>query len=335
MVLKFLVTGATGFIGFHVVEALYNQGFPVEALVREGSETSRLTSRGVRVRAANWLDPTSSSEALLGGDVLIHLAGLTRARSESEFRVANADLVGSLVEASIRAGIRRIVLVSSLAAAGPGTEAEPRGEFSTCQPVTAYGRSKLLGEKKLREVGSRLSWSIVRPPVVYGPWDRDVFQLFRMAQRGIVPVLGFGERRNSVLFGPDLARHLVDLALSESLDGRTLHLAESRSYSWREIALSIGEAVGVRPRIVPIPPIVARASAALGSVGGWIRRKPSLVSWQKIPEILAPGWVTDPGDAHSLLPGVGSTTLSEGTKVAARWYEQQGWLKRLKTNPEL
>jgi hypothetical protein len=60
-----------------------------------------------------------------------------------------------------------------------------------------------------------------------------------------------------------------------------------------------------------------------------------LVSWQKIPEILAPGWVTDPGDAHSLLPGVGSTTLSEGTKVAALWYEQQGWLKRLKTNPEL
>ena len=325
-VLKFLVSGATGFIGFHVVRELRGRGFPVEALARPASDLRSLQALGVPVRVADWGDSEAAARGLAGAHVLIHLAGLTKARREIEFRQANGDLVASLANGARREGLSRFLLVSSLAAAGPGTAERPRRETDVCEPVTAYGRSKLLGEQVLKAAAGEMPWTIVRPPVVYGPGDRDVLQMFKMADLGIVPVVGMGNRRVSVIYGPDLARHLVDLALHELAVGRTFHVAEATHYSWTEFAREISRAVGRRAWIMRPPSIFAAGSALGGSLMATIRRKPSLVSWSKLPEILAAGWVADVAQAAECLPDLGATALPEGAAETALWYRAQGWL---------
>lgn len=259
---------------------------------------------------------------------MLHVAGMTRALTEAELLEGNREAVRNLARAAAGAGIGRFVLVSSTAAAGPGTPGRPRRIADPCQPVTAYGRSKLEGERVLRGSPWPFPWTIVRPPVVYGPGDRDVYRLFRMARRGAVPVLGRGDRHNSVIYAPDLAEHLVDLALHPAAAGEVLMLSEERSYSWVELAEHIGSAVGAgRPRILRVPEWAARLSAFGGSLAGALRRRPSLVSLAKLPEILAPGWVCDPARAKELLGALAPTPFPAGAVATAEWYRREGWLR--------
>ena len=289
---------------------------------------SALVPWAAETRYADLRDHGALREAVRGVDAVIHLGGLTRARSLGAFREVNVDGVAGLV-AACRAevpGLRRFVLVSSIAAAGPGTPESPRREGDPCEPVTPYGLSKLEGERVLREAAADTPWTIVRPPIVYGPRERDMLAIFRLCRRGVVPVVGFHDKHYSLVYGPDLARHLVELMSVPEAAGGTYFVAEERHYSYRDLVATIGRGVGRVPPLPRVPHLVPRLVALMGSCAQRFTRRPPLLTLSKLPEVLAPGWVCSTESVRALLPAVGPTELEQGALETAAWYREHGWL---------
>jgi nucleoside-diphosphate-sugar epimerase len=218
-------------------------------------------------------------------------------------------------------GLLRFVLVSSLAAAGPGPG--PLPQDAPPRPLTWYGRSKLAAEIAAR--GSGLPAVILRPPVVFGPRDRDGLACFRWARRGLFPVPGRSERRYALLYAPDLAEALVRAAQAPCPAGAVFPLA-GPDLTWAEFGQRIAAALGRPARILPLPEPLVRAAGRGADLWARLRGRPAIFSSQKVLEILASGWVADPEPARKGLGWVASTPLETALALTVDWYRAHGWL---------
>ncbi len=187
------VTGGTGFVGAHLVDALRARGDRVTCLVRSPAKAQALGWTDVRTVRGDLDDSRALAEGCADADVVYHVAGRIAARSLDEFLAANRDGTRRVQEAAEGSPKRpRLVLVSSAAAGGPNPRGAPIDESAPARPVTDYGRSKLAAEELVRRC--RTPWSIVRPPVVYGERDTETLKLFRLARFGIGAVFGDGKQ---------------------------------------------------------------------------------------------------------------------------------------------
>ncbi len=291
------------------------------------SDTSRLAELDVEQVVADFGDPGSLRAAVEGADVVLHLAAATRARSEAEYRRANVDATANLVAAMRSADPTpgRLVYVSSMAAAGPSiglaavtAEDEPR-------PITAYGRSKLAGERIAIEAQD-LSPIVVRAPAVYGPRDRDLLIYFRLARRGLLPLPAGPERWVQLVHVEDLVRALAAAASGRGRDGGVYQAAEPRAYRWSEVAEMIADAVGRRAVRVKVPRSLVRAVARVAEAAAGVTGGATIVNRDKVRELLAPGWLCDTGPARRELDWEPRWSLPEGLKQTARWYRSNGYL---------
>jgi nucleoside-diphosphate-sugar epimerase len=324
---KVLVTGASGFIGTHVVRHLAEVGHEPLPMVRTPECPQALLPFSSGLRRASLEDDAALQDAVEGADIIVHLGGLTRARSEAEFAATNGEGVTRLMRA-VRArapGLRRFIYVSSLSAGGPSDGAVPVREDEKPRPVSAYGRSKLLGERRLREEAGPVPWTILRPPIVYGPGERDLFTMFKAARRGIVPLLGFAERWYSIVHVSDLAAAIAKVATLPAAAGATYYVAEPRAYSGRDLALLIGAALGKAPRILRVPHFVGALVAASGSLLKRFMRRAPIVTLDKMPELVR-SWVCSPDRIARECDVRTRITFADGAIEAAAWYREQGWL---------
>ena len=319
------VTGGTGFVGAHLVNALRARGDTVTALVRRPALVGQLGwGPEVRLVRGDLDDEAALREGSAGADVVYHVAGKIAARNVAEFMATNRDGTANVLEAARDAGARRVLFVSSLAVGGPTTPGHPIDENRPPMPVTDYGRSKLAAEVLVRAMP--LAWTIVRPPVVYGEWDRGTLKIFQLARRGVVPVFGEGSQELSVIHAEDLARSLIAAATSPAAVGRVYFAAHPTTTTSRELVLAAGRALGRTPRIVPVPPLVARG--VLWAVGtlAHIAGQATLLSADKGNEYLAPAW-TCRSDALTRDTGWrAEIELETGLRRAANWYREVGWL---------
>jgi nucleoside-diphosphate-sugar epimerase len=321
------VTGATGFVGAHLVKALCARGDSVAALVRRPALAEQLGwGSEIRLVRGDLDDETALRQGCAGADVVYHVAGKIAARNAAEFMATNRDGTANVLEAARDSGARRLLFVSSLAVAGPTTPGHPIDESRPLAPVTDYGRSKLAGEVLVRALPASLPWTIVRPPVVYGEWDRGTLKIFQLARRGVVPVFGDGSQQLSVIHAEDLARALIAAATSPAAMRRIYFAAHPVPTTSRELALAAGRSLGRTPRIVPVPPFVARG--VLWAVGtlAHIAGRATLLSADKGNEYLAPAW-TCRSDALTRDTGWhAEIDLDVGLRRAAAWYREVGWL---------
>jgi len=322
------VTGATGFVGAHLVKALRARGDSVAALVRRPALAEQQGwGNDVRLVRGDLDDAAALRDGCAGADVVYHVAGKIAARNAAEFMATNRDGTANVLEAARDAGARRLLFVSSLAVAGPTTPGHPIDESRPPQPVTDYGRSKLAAEVLVRAMPASLLWTIVRPPVVYGEWDRGTLKIFQLARRGVVPVFGDGSQELSVIHAEDLARSLIAAATSPAAAGRVYFAAHPTTTTSRALVLAAGRAMGARgPRIIPVPPFVARgvlwAAGTLAHMAG----RATLLSADKGNEYLAPAW-TCRSDALTRDTGwQAEIALETGLRRAANWYREVGWL---------
>ena len=319
------VTGGTGFVGAHLVKALRARGDRVTALVRKPALAEQLGwGQDVRRVAGDLGDELALRDGCAGADVVFHVAGKIVARSAAEFMATNRDGTANVLEAARDAGVRRFVHVSSLAVAGPTTPGHPIDESRPPAPVTNYGRSKLAAELLVRAAG--VEWTIVRPPVVYGEWDRGTLTVFQFARRGFVPVFGDGSQELSVIHAEDLARALITAATTDQAAGRVYFATHPAIITSRTFVLRVGDAVGKKPWVIPMPPPIVRG--VLWAVGGLahLAGRATLLSADKGDEYLAPAW-TCHGDALARDTGWhAQIDLETGLKRAANWYREVGWL---------
>jgi nucleoside-diphosphate-sugar epimerase len=316
------VTGASGFVGSHLVESLVADGGEVRCLLRARSERRWLPQRASVVTAA-LEDPQSLGDPLHGVDTVFHLAAVTSAHAVGEYHRVNVEGTQRLLEAvRAHAPDALVLYCSSMAAAGPSPAHGAAREDDPPRPISAYGESKLAAERALAASGVR--HVIVRPPTVYGPRDRDVLAMFRLVRYGLAPRIGSAAQRLSMVHVHDLVdglRRAAELGASGAV-----YYVSGSVHSWREVIAALGGAVGRTVRELPIPSLAASA-AALGSrsLARLMGTKP-LLTPDRVRDMMQASWVCDDTRARTELGYSPRVSLDEGVRSTATWYREHGWL---------
>lgn len=315
------LTGATGFIGYHLAKLLLSRGIKVTVLVRD---KSRLKDLDVAVLSGDITAPESLSVSA-DVDTVFHLAGLTKARKKQEYFNVNEIGTANLVAAVERdVPDAHFVYMSSLAAIGPSPSlADPVTEDAAPHPVSSYGESKLAGEKHL--LSSNLSFTIIRPPAVFGEGEKDIFTFIQMANRGFSLFPGSSERWFSLVYGPDLCEATVALCEKFRGERRFFFVAWERFISWGDFREAVGKALGKRVRTIRIPLLSIYPIALIQEIISFFNGQPALLNLEKCREIVAPYWTCDV--AKMKKAGIApATPLSEALEKTIQWYRNNNWL---------
>jgi len=300
--MRIAITGGTGFVGSHLIDLA----------LADGHEVSALTRRPQDARAGvTWVEgaldqPESLTALCTGCDAAIHVAGVING-SAVEFHQGNVVGTQNMLAAAAGAGVRRFVHVSSLSAREP--------------QLSTYGRSKRESEAPV--TASTMDWTIVRPPAIYGPRDREMLDLFRFAKKGVLPLPPGG--RISVIHAHDLCRLLLACLTSDLASGRLYEPDDGREQGWSptEFARAIGRAVHRRVLALPLPKALLMAGVRIDRM---IRGGKAKLTRDRVNYFCHPDWVAG---AHARPPAqtwVPQIPTEEGLAATARWYGTQGWL---------
>lgn len=359
---KVFVTGGAGFIGRHLIQALVNQGHEVTCLMRSTSRLKLLEGLPIQIAMGDVTDIDSLHAALAGYDVVYHLAGLTKALSLRKLIDVNAVGTHNLMQAAAaRTNPPVVILVSSLAVAGPSLANQPREPHESPCPISNYGFSKLAGEIAAATFAGQLPITIVRPPIVFGEADMLSLEIFQpVVTFGVHTVPGMAERNYSLVHAADLSQ----LMLAAAERGQRLAACD-RSMDWRQwseangsrqdlIASAgfpaahgqgiyyaaadehptfadfgrlIAQAAGRRGCLVlRTPDAVVRALGMAGEGLGKLLGKPMSLNRDKAREATAGHWTCSTATAKSELGFAPAAPLLERLRQTIDWYREQGWI---------
>lgn len=318
-----LVTGASGFVGGHVVEALAGGGWTARCLVRPRSDRQRLDGvPGVEYVLGSMEDSGALTRAVDGVDVVFHLAAVTSAAWPEDYDRVNHRGATRLLEAMAPHRTARLVFCSSLAAGGPSRGDRPLTESDAPAPIGPYGVSKADAEAAVTASG--VPSVIIRPPAVYGPGDHDILAAFRLAARGLAMRTGPSGQLLSILHVHDLARGLI--AAGEAVPASGVYYINGATHRWEEIVLAIGAAVGRRAHVVPVPRLIFRAVARASRAWARLSGAKPLLTPERALDLVQPAWTCDDSRARAELHYAPRIGLAEGMMATAAWYRASGWL---------
>ena len=301
------ITGGTGFVGGHLMRMAREAGHEIRALTRR----EQRAQAGVTWVAGALDRAESLAELVAGADAVIHVAGVINAPDRAGFAEGNIAGTETLLAAARAAGVRRFVHVSSLSAREPD--------------LSAYGWSKLVSEQKVRlaAAGGALDFTIVRPPAIYGPGDRETLEFFRMAQHGFVLLPPGG--RLSVIAVEDLCRLLIGVIDWPETFHQTYEPDDGIENGWShaDFARAIGTAVGRRVRPIAVPRAVMSLAAFLD---GLFRRAGAKLTPDRVRYFSHPDWVAGPHARPAPEIWRPRIATADGLRDAAAWYRAAGWL---------
>lgn len=308
------VTGATGFLGLHLVAALAREGARIRILARRDPVHQLWQGIALDVVRGSLEEAGALERLAAGADAIVHAAGLIKARDGNAFLRVNRDGTRAVAQAArLHAPTARFIAISSLAAREP--------------QLSDYAASKRAGEEAARivygDAPDRLV--ILRLPAIYGPWDRETLAIFRAASRAVVPVFGWG--RMAIMHVADAAAAIAQLAMGEGSAG-LYALADTNPAGYRMTDL-LGEAaraVGGNPRFVRVPDLALLAAGAASTGWGRLRGHTSIFTTGKAREMLHPDWSVAPGEV--LPPAVYQSKIgiSAGFRETVAWYRAAKWL---------
>jgi nucleoside-diphosphate-sugar epimerase len=309
------VTGATGFLGGYVVEALIKEGWQVRILARRNAPHPQLAAHAVETVLGDLADRRALDRLVEGASSVVHAAGLVKAPDAATFRRVNVDGTANLVDAlNDCAAPGRLVLVSSMAAREP--------------QLSAYAETKRASEAAVSAL-RHANWCIVRPCAIYGPWDREMLGVFRSAAHGIFPVVGPRDARIAMIHAADAARAVASLCDPDG-SGRVFELTDRRieGYGWTEIADTMQRALGNTVLKLPLPAPAVRAVATANMLAGRLFGRSPMLTPGKAREILHADWASV--SARQPPPSLWQPriALDNGFRETVAWYRDRAWLPK-------
>lgn len=323
-----LVTGATGFIGGALVEALLERGCSVSCLVRNAGNAKGLQNLPVRLIAGDLEDPEATQDSLHGIDTVYHVAGAIKAANRDGYFRTNQIGTRRLLK-SVSKGIprmKRFVYVSSLAAAGPSPQGRGLTEDEKPHPISWYGESKLQSEYEVLKFAKAFPVTILRPSAVYGPRDRETLLIFRMIKQGYLFTPGRFTRRFSLIHVEDLVSALICAGEQDGPSGEIFFVSRPETYTWNDVGQAIASALDKRYRWIPFPQRIAEMAGLAGDLWSRLSGRPATINTQKVRELLQPFWICDSSKAVKSLGFDPQIDLERGVRQTIGWYQKHGWL---------
>ena len=308
------VTGATGFIGRHLVERLVSASVDVRALCRRND--ANLTALGVDVVKGSLEHKASLSRVVDGVDTVVHCAGNIHATTSKEFDRANRGGTARLAQVCAAQPLPpRFILMSTVAARSP--------------EISAYAASKRGAELALAEHADNMHWSIVRPPAVYGPRDTATLRLFKLIRGGLLPVPSRHGNRLSLIFVSDLCEAVMSLISSSAGDSRTFEIRDEceAGYSWLDIAKAGGRVFGRHVTCVPVPRVVMSVVALANQAICGIMRSTPTITRGKVREIFHKDWVCRENDLTRCTNWRPNVSIYGGFERSINWYLENNLLQ--------
>ncbi len=324
--MKAFVTGGTGFVGSHLVDALisspdYNE---VRCLVR--SSDKWLEGKPFTRVKGDLHDIQVIAKALEGVDVVFHVAGVVRARSQKEFNRANVEATENLLRIAQKKGVTNMIMLSSLAGAGPSF-GEPLDEEDELHPISMYGESKKAMEEVIHKAaGKNDSIKIIRPPAVYGPREADIYTFFKTFSKGICPIVGDGNHpRLSMVYVTDLVDGILKASEKKDPGVHTYFISGPQDYSWNQIRSVTEIVMGKKALPVRIKPNWVKKIAGVVESTASLFGKYPVVNREKANEMIME-WTCSSQKARNELGYSPTVSLQEGISRTIHWYKKHNWL---------
>lgn len=323
-----LITGASGFLGYHIVKAAVEKGLVVFAAVRSNSIIKQLKDLPIQYLHLDYENVADLSRQLSENNIqyIIHAAGITKATKQGAYNHINASYTFNLASAAKTSpqGIKKMVFISSLAAVGPLSDVKEKiVESTTPNPVTAYGRSKLLAETYL--AGAGIPYIILRPTAIYGPRDKEIFIMVKTVNKGIDPYIGNFVQHLSFVHAADVAQVAIDsLFINEAIG--IYNITDGNSYNRYQLADITKKILNKKAVRFHLPvPLVKSLAFVLETVNGWLK-KPSILSREKLHELAAKNWICDIRKAEQELQYMPKFNLQSGLQDSIDWYTKNRWI---------
>ncbi|MES2110595.1 MAG: NAD(P)-dependent oxidoreductase [Bacteroidota bacterium] len=325
---RVLITGASGFVGYHLIKEALDNNLEVFAAIRKSSKIDHLKEFDIKYTYPDFGNLQALKDDLIENkyDYIIHAAGITRARSVAEYNQVNAENTYNLALAASESniGLKKFVLIGSLAAMGPLNTLDGiiTGDI-TPNPVTAYGKSKLLAEEKLRTIDG-LNYTILRPTGVYGPRDRDIFIFFKQVSNHMEPYIGHIEQKLSLIYVTDLAKAAIKALYVGGK--KAYNLSDGNYYSRYALGDFTREALKIKTVKFHLPVNFVKMIATIAEKVSSLNNKAAVLNVEKLNELMAVNWNCDITPAKTDLGFTPAYDLKAGVTETIKWYKANKWL---------
>jgi len=325
---RVLITGASGFLGYHLIEEALHNNLEVFVAVRKSSDVEHLKHFDIKYTYPQFNNLIELKKELKEKqyDYIIHAAGVTKARSRKEYNHINADYTYNLAAAAVSADVnlKGFVFISSLAAVGPlNTLKGSITEDTFPNPVTPYGKSKLIAEDKLKSITS-LNYTILRPTAIYGPRDKDIFIFFKQLYKGIEPYIGNMEQKMSFIYVTDLAK--VTIKALYTCNQKTYNLSDGNFYDRYELANIAKSVLNLKTIKFHLPVNFVKTIAYIAEKISSLSNKAAVLNTEKLKELTGINWSCEIESAKHDLGYYPLYNLEAGLIETLNWYKTNKWL---------
>lgn len=326
--MKALVTGATGFVGSHLVDKLLEKNYEVYCLKRKTSSTKWLDGKNIKYVDGDLFSNEALEACIKDMDYVFHVAGVVKAKTKEGFYHGNSDSTKNLLEITykVNPGLKKFIFVSSLAACGPAKTDKPVDENTIPDPITTYGLSKLKAEEEVYKYKDKFPISIIRPPAVFGPRDTEIFIYFKTFSKGLNSVIGFDAKYLSLVYVEDLADAIVLAAENNHADGQKYFVCFDQAYNWDEIGSVTSELLGKKAFKIRLPHSVLYSVGYLAELFSAFSSKPATLNIEKCKDITQLRWVCSNEKIKSELGFKAKFTLEESFRKTIDWYREMKWI---------
>jgi nucleoside-diphosphate-sugar epimerase len=323
-----VVTGASGFVGSHVVDKLIAAGHEVKCILRGTSSRKWLENKPVEIIDSGLFDKESLKVILKDADYLFHIAGVVKAKSQEEYDKGNVETTRNLLDVlcEVNPTIKRVLVVSSQTACGPSLDGKPCTEETPEHPITRYGKSKLAEEQLVKSYMTKLPITIVRPPAVYGERDTEIYLFFKTYKQGLMGLIGFDKKQVSLVHVDDLSRGIVLAATSANSIGQTYFIGSEDYYDWLQIGEACRNAMGKKALTIRIPHAMVFTVASFAQFFSLFSSNAATFNIEKARDFVQKNWTCDVSKAKKDFGYSQTVSHGDGITRTIDWYRAMKWL---------